>query len=636
MGLNNPITDQQFKWMSEMMWNNPSLAQVPPKAFRSMHGGEQSGNKDAWLQGAPGANHDATGARNASSHRAAKSGAAKDGWQQGLYHGNPGSAGKRSTPTHNVQAWDGQMLGAYHPTAAQGTKGAPQQGVELLPFMGFAPPAANNRPTGSRGQKTKKSNAPAQTDQTVFTPSSRASSSVSFNLNTPGAGYPSGVALQCPANGPAANRSKNAARNPAHASQNAAMEIDPQLLMSANEIYHEYFLQQLNRGAEASAPSRPSHPPTGSSGAPKLKPANKPSEFDGGEAEQMSKEIVDPFQLLAALWSMVPAVEDPKNKRPVGRRGGADAPGANRPAPGDDHFKNMPQSDSMRRYEVPSSSCTGADKALSLTDTKSTKSGSGDGSGFYDDETPPGSHRSSPSIEAKDGDCEENHEWAMIIDKKNAPGSSEAKRVQHTMKKYASEAEASTKSGSGGGSGSSDTQSGSHRSSPSVEAKDADSETNEDNKKSSHENGLMVMICNLPNNRHAEDVLEVLEGLGYSGKYDYFYLPVDRHCMCNKGYGFVHFIRIHDAYSFMERLEGYRFDHTSSTKALTACVAKRQSVYASLRACMKTPHRLLDGKARGRLMSHHPWLYVNGEYRCLSPSSAYKAYQRMQDSFSGE
>jgi hypothetical protein len=293
----------------------------------------------------------------------------------------------------------------------------------------------------------------------------------------------------------------------------------------------------------------------------------------------------------------------------------------------------------MRRYEVNGGPYSEAEKTLSLTDTKSTKSGSGDGSGSYDDETPPGSHRSSPSMEAKDAESggEQNNDWALIIDKKSASGSAGVKRVEREVKPYAAEAEVSTKSGSGGGSGSSDTQSGSHRSSPSVEAKDADSEeANEDNKKSPPENGLMVMVCNLPNNRHAEDVLEVLEGLGYSGKYDYFYLPVDRHCMCNKGYGFVHFMRIHDAYSFMERLEGYRFDHTSSTKALTACVAKRQSVYASLRACMKTPHRLLDGKARGRLMSHHPWLYVNGEYRCLSPSSAYKTYQRMQDSFSGE
>jgi hypothetical protein len=416
------------------------------------------------------------------------------------------------------------------------------------------------------------------------------------------------------------------------------VEIDSQLLKSANEIYHEYFLQQLTRGTEASAPSRLSHPP--SSGARKPQPETRPPEF-GGEAEQMSKEIVDPFQLLAALWSMVPAVEDPKNKRSKGR-GRAQGHGENRSAPGNDCFEGMPQSDSMRRYEVHGGSYNAADKAnSSATDTKSTKSGSGDGSGSYDDDTPPGSHRSSPSVEAKDGDCEANHQWALIVDKKRAPGSGDMKEMREIhsrtkeMKTDAREAEVSTKSGSGGGSGSSDTQSGSHRSSPSVEAKDADSETNEENKKSPQEGGLMVMVCNLPNNRHAEDVLEVLEELGYSGKYDYFYLPVDRHCMCNKGYGFVHFTRIHDAYGFMESLEGYRFDHTSSTKALTACVAKRQSVYASLRACMKTPHRLLDGKARGRLMSHHPWLYVNGEYRCLSPSSAYKTYQRMQDSFSG-
>merc|ERR1719163_449022 len=157
--------------------------------------------------------------------------------------------------------------------------------------------------------------------------------------------------LQSPATGAAANRGKTDARSetpgiPLVAGRDPAlMEIDQQLLKSANEIYHEYFLQQLTRGTEASAPSRPRHPPSGSSGARKPQPEKKPSESDGGEAEQMSKEIVDPFQLLAALWSMVPAVEDPKNKRGIGRRAGADAPGANRPAPGDDRFKNMPQSD---------------------------------------------------------------------------------------------------------------------------------------------------------------------------------------------------------------------------------------------------------------------------------------------------
>jgi hypothetical protein len=435
----------------------------------------------------------------------------------------------------------------------------------------------------------------------------------------------------------------NGGRDPTY--RKAAPEIDQPLFQSANEIYHEYFLQQLTRGTEASAQSRPTNPSRGASGARQPQPGPEPSEFDGREAEQMIKQMPgDPFRLLAALWSIVPVVEDPKQKRPGGRRAGADAKSEKRSAPGDGRFKGTAQSDGMRRYEVPASkgppskaACSSAGKmACSSADTKSTKSGSGDGSGSYDDDddTPRGSHRSSPSMEAKDSECEANHQWALIIDQKNASGSAEAESRTAEMKPYGQEAEVSTKSGSGG-SGSSDTPPGSRRS-PSVEAKDADSEANEDGKKYRQEGGLMVMICNLPNNRHAEDVLEVLKRLEYSGKYDYFYLPVDRHCMCNKGYGFVHFTRIHDAYTFMERLEGYRFDHTSSTKALTACVAKRQSVYASLRACMKTPHRMLDGKARGRLMSHHPWLYVNGQYRCLSPTSAYKTYQRMQDSSSGE
>jgi hypothetical protein len=610
------------QWTAEMLWNSPSLAQLP-LAFMNQHGGAESGNMEAWQQGALPANYDSMGARPTSSNRAVASGAGKEARQQGQNYGNPSSGGKGSNPIRAVQGWDGSLPGNYSLTASPGLKGAPQQGVQPLPFIGYA----SDRPAGSRGQKKTKSSASSPTEQSVYAQSSRA---VSFNLNTPGTGYPPGVPPQCPATGSAAIRGKPCSRNPANASQNPMMEVDLKLLKSANEIYHEYFLQQLSRGTDASAPSRRRHPPSGRTAARQPPPETKPSEQDGGEAEQMSQDIVDPFQLLAALWSMVPAVEDPKSKipqrAPAGRAAGADVNGESRSTSGDDSFKDVPQSNGMRRYEVHGGSCNAVDKAVSLTDTKSTKSGSGgsgDGSGSHDDDTPPGSHRSSPSMEAKYADYGANHDW-------DASGSCPA------PKPYGREAEVSTKSTSGGGSGSSDTQSGSHRSSPSVEAKDADSETNEDSKKSSRENGLMVMICNLPNNRHAEDALEVLEALGYTGKYDYFYLPVDRPCMCNKGYGFVHFTRIHDAYTFMEGLEGYRFDHTSSTKALTACVAKRQSVTASLRACMKTPHRLLDGKARGRLMSHHPWLFVNGEYRCLSPSSAYKTYQRMQDSFSGE
>jgi hypothetical protein len=137
---------------------------------------------------------------------------------------------------------------------------------------------------------------------------------------------------------------------------------------------------------------------------------------------------------------------------------------------------------------------------------------------------------------------------------------------------------------------------------------------------------MMVMMCNLPNNRDSEQILAVLEKLGFKDSYDYFYLPVDRHCMCNKGYGFVHFMRVEDAYCFIKQLEGFRFERTGSSKTITACIAKRQGVAASLKACIKSPHRLLDGKSRGRVMSHCPWVRVKGQIRCLSPTSAYNAY----------
>merc|ERR1719420_2691325 len=107
---------------------------------------------------------------------------------------------------------------------------------------------------------------------------------------------------------------------------------------------------------------------------------------------------------------MVPEVKDPKSRKPAGRPAGADFRGENRPAAGDDRFKDLPQSDGLRRYEVRGGPCNSADKTkASSNDTKSTKSGSGsgsrsgsgDGSGSHDDDTPPGSHRSSPSMEAK-------------------------------------------------------------------------------------------------------------------------------------------------------------------------------------------------------------------------------------------
>jgi hypothetical protein len=163
VGLTNPITDQQFlQWTAEMVWNNPSLAQqVPPIAYMNKHGGDLSKSKEAW-QAAP-AKHDSSGSRPNSSHRAS---AAKEAWQQGQRgHGSS----KRAAPSRAVQGWEGSaaILAAGYPTA----QGAPQQGVQPLPFIGYA----NERPAATRGQKTKKSK-PTETAVPSFPDSSAARS----------------------------------------------------------------------------------------------------------------------------------------------------------------------------------------------------------------------------------------------------------------------------------------------------------------------------------------------------------------------------------------------------------------------------------------------------------------------------
>jgi hypothetical protein len=204
--------------------------------------------------------------------------------------------------------------------------------------------------------------------------------------------------------------------------------------------------------------------------------------------------------------------------------------------------------------------------------------------------------------------------------------------VSPKVLKTRSNAEGSTISGSEESSTSPDSSwSGGKRDSTEIQrnaegASQMPSVVNERNAPDSSSPGTMVMMCNLPNNRDAEQILAVLEKLGFKDAYDYFYLPVDRHCMCNKGYGFVHFVRVEDAYRFIQQLEGFRFERSGSSKTVTACIAKRQGVVASLKACIKSPHRLLDGKSRGRVMSHCPWVRVKGQIRCLSPTSAYNAY----------
>jgi hypothetical protein len=129
----------------------------------------------------------------------------------------------------------------------------------------------------------------------------------------------------------------------------------------------------------------------GNSVAAQMDSRPKDEEFDDDKAEQISKEIVDPFQLLASLWSMVPAVEDQKPRWCLSSAAGS-APRC--PArPTHDTVEKAgrrllgPPSDP----QLTESGGKSAETEKSA-ETKSTNSGSGDGSGSNDG-SPPGSSR---------------------------------------------------------------------------------------------------------------------------------------------------------------------------------------------------------------------------------------------------
>jgi hypothetical protein len=140
--------------------------------------------------------------------------------------------------------------------------------------------------------------------------------------------------------------------------------------------------------------------------------------------------------------------------------------------------------------------------------------------------------------------------------------------------------------------------------------------------------GIMLMLCNLPNNRRPELVMEAIDEMGFHG-YDYVYVPLDRHSNCNKGYGFVHFPDVDEAYRFMKDFQGFQFEGTHSSKTLSVCVARRQCVMASLRSQRAYP-MVFDKKGR-QTWRRDPWVRINGEMDCVPPQTAMRMFSKQHE-----
>jgi len=92
-----------------------------------------------------------------------------------------------------------------------------------------------------------------------------------------------------------------------------------------------------------------------------------------------------------------------------------------------------------------------------------------------------------------------------------------------------------------------------------------------------------VMIRNLPNDYTRDEVLKLLDELGFQGKYDFFYLPMDFKNHVGLGYAFLNMTTFQYAQEIMARLEGFdRWKMESGKKCTVAWGSPLQGLEAHI------------------------------------------------------
>jgi hypothetical protein len=76
--------------------------------------------------------------------------------------------------------------------------------------------------------------------------------------------------------------------------------------------------------------------------------------------------------------------------------------------------------------------------------------------------------------------------------------------------------------------------------------------------------------------------LQELYRLGFTGRYDFFYLPMDVHNRTNVGYAFINFLTPQDALQFTRSLTNYKFQRHASQKIATVSPAHIQGLVNNL------------------------------------------------------
>merc|ERR1712146_83645 len=112
-----------------------------------------------------------------------------------------------------------------------------------------------------------------------------------------------------------------------------------------------------------------------------------------------------------------------------------------------------------------------------------------------------------------------------------------------------------------------------------------------------------LMIRNIPNKYTQTGVLEEIN-VNHSGKYDFFYLPIDFKNKCNVGYAFINFNDAAHIPGFCEEFNGHKWNHFNSEKVCQLTFARIQG-----KECMIS--RFQNSSLLGKDDGYRPLLFVS-------------------------
>lgn len=101
------------------------------------------------------------------------------------------------------------------------------------------------------------------------------------------------------------------------------------------------------------------------------------------------------------------------------------------------------------------------------------------------------------------------------------------------------------------------------------------------------EGATTVMLRNIPNRYTAEELLAEMLAVGFEGRFDFFYLPIDFTTKRNRGYSFINFRSPSDAERFVSAFHRQKLTRYATQKILEVSPAITQGFEANIAQFVK-------------------------------------------------